>query len=434
MAHIQSQSEWEEEMAGKILQFVRHELYLDLRFLEPALLALTYRRTDGLLTFATDGRYLYVSPEWMIRVFCQNTLFLDRAYLHTVLHCLFRHLWMGKKRDSRLWHVACDIAAEHVIDALNRGCTKRIIGWIRKNTYDAIQQETGQISAAVIYRWLKTKEADQLAAIEREFYTDDHRFWPGEEELKQPLLRQAGQDWAKRARQTRLLQNRRGDDPKEGEEAFATQIRAGKGRRSYADFLRKFAVFQEEARLDPEEFDLGYYSYGLRLYGSLPLIEPLETRETCKICDFVIVIDTSYSTSGELVEGFLKEAASVLSQKNSFFETYSIRIIQCDDQVQMDETISAGEDMERLLTRFELHGGGGTDFRPAFTYVEKLREEGELSHMGGLLYFTDGKGIYPQKKPDYKTAFLFLGEYDESAVPPWAMRLQLEPEELLHEY
>ena len=75
MAHIQSQSEWEEEMAGKILQFVRHELYLDLRFLEPALLALTYRRTDGLLTFATDGRYLYVSPEWKIRVFCQNTLF-----------------------------------------------------------------------------------------------------------------------------------------------------------------------------------------------------------------------------------------------------------------------------------------------------------------------------------------------------------------------
>ena len=34
------------------------------------------------------------------------------------------------------------------------------------------------------------------------------------------------------------------------------------------------------------------------------------------------------------------------------------------------------------------------------------------------------------KKPEYKTAFLFLGAYDETAVPPWAMRLQLEPEEL----
>ena len=53
-----------------------------------------------------------------------------------------------------------------------------------------------------------------------------------------------------------------------------------------------------------------------------------------------------------------------------------------------------------------------------------------MKNLGGLLYFTDGKGIYPKKRPEYKTAFLFLGAYDETAVPPWAMRLQLEPEEL----
>ena len=434
MAHIQTQSEWEAEMAGKILQFVRHELYLELRFMEPVLSALVYKKTNGLLTFATDGRYLHAAPEWMIRVFEQNTQFLDRAYLHTVFHCVFRHLWIGGKRDTRIWHAACDIAVEHVIDALDKKCTKRILSWLRKHTYDTLEQETDGISAAVIYRWLKTLDAEQFAAIEREFYTDDHRFWPKEEELQQPLCKQAKQDWDQKARQVSLLQNRRGDDPKEGEEAFAAQVRAGKGRRSYADFLRKFAVLREEAHLDLDEFDLGYYSYGMRLYGSLPLIEPLETKETCKIRDFVIVIDTSYSTSGELVEGFLKETASVLSQKNSFFQKFSIRILQCDEKIQMDQTVSAGEDFERFLAQFELHGGGGTDFRPAFSYVEKLREAGELSHLGGLLYFTDGKGIYPQKMPDYKTAFLFLGEYEESAVPPWAMRLRLEPEELLHEY
>ena len=43
MARIQTQSEWETEMAEKIFTFIRHELYLDLRFLEPALLALTLR-------------------------------------------------------------------------------------------------------------------------------------------------------------------------------------------------------------------------------------------------------------------------------------------------------------------------------------------------------------------------------------------------------
>lgn len=86
--------------------------------------------------------------------------------------------------------------------------------------------------------------------------------------------------------------------------------------------------------------------------------------------------------------------------------------------------------MERLLKSFQVVGGGNTDFRPAFTYVNQLIKEGSIRHLDGLLYFTDGKGIYPLKKPEYKTAFLFLGTYDETAVPPWAMRLQLEPEEL----
>lgn len=50
-------------------------------------------------------------------------------------------------------------------------------------------------------------------------------------------------------------------------------------------------------------------------------------------------------------------------------------------------------------------GGGNTDFRPAFTYVNQLIKEGSIRHLDGLLYFTDGKGIYPVKKPEYKTAF-----------------------------
>ena len=61
-------------------------------------------------------------------------------------------------------------------------------------------------------------------------------------------------------------------------------------------------------------------------------------------------------------------------------------------------------------------------------------EKGEMKKPAGLLYFTDGLGVYPQKMPAYRTAFLFLEDYEETAVPPWAMRLRLETEDLLHEY
>ena len=223
-------------------------------------------------------------------------------------------------------------------------------------------------------------------------------------------------------------------EDKEGETLLAAQIQAAKHRRSYKDFLRKFAVFWEERQLDPEEFDLGYYSYGLRLYRNMPLIEPLETRETKKIREFVIVIDTSYSTNGKLVAGFLRETYDVLSRKNSFFRSCSIRLLQCDNEVRREDVIGSETDLMRLAGQMQLAGGGGTDFRPAFSYVERLRREGRMKKPGGLLYFTDGKGTYPKQKPDYKTAFLFLEEYEEEAVPPWAMRLRLEPEEWLHEY
>ena len=41
------------------------------------------------------------------------------------------------------------------------------------------------------------------------------------------------------------------------------------------------------------------------------------------------------------------------------------------------------------------------------------------------------KELTPKRQPAYQTAFLFLDDYDESAVPPWAMRLRLEPEDIL---
>jgi predicted metal-dependent peptidase len=87
--------------------------------------------------------------------------------------------------------------------------------------------------------------------------------------------------------------------------------------------------------------------------------------------------------------------------------------------------------MDLFMKNGKLTGFGSTDFRPVFEYVERLREEGEFDNLKGLLYFTDGYGIYPESMPDYDVAFVFLHE-DEQApgVPPWAIRLVLEEEEL----
>lgn len=56
------------------------------------------------------------------------------------------------------------------------------------------------------------------------------------------------------------------------------ELSAKRSRRSYKEFLRRFAVLREEVHADYDSFDMGYYAYGLSLYGNMPLIEPLETR------------------------------------------------------------------------------------------------------------------------------------------------------------
>ena len=108
------------------------------------------------------------------------------------------------------------------------------------------------------------------------------------------------------------------DSESEGEQVMMRELSAKRSRRSYKEFLRRFAVLREEVHADYDSFDMGYYAYGLSLYGNMPLIEPLETRETYKIRDFVIVLDTSYSVSGELVEHFYRRPLRFSRSRTAF--------------------------------------------------------------------------------------------------------------------
>ena len=79
----------------------------------------------------------------------------------------------------------------------------------------------------------------------------------------------------------------------------------------------------------------------------------------------------------------------------------------------------------------EIYGLGGTCFRPVFTLVDKLIEQREFTNLKGLVYFTDGYGDFPARKPNYETAFVFVDdEYNNPNVPPWAIKLVLQKDEI----
>ena len=429
----ETQEEWQARMAGEVLAVTRSDLYLDFRYFGAALSALAPAAEPACRVLATDGVSLFYEPAALLRLYQQNPKYLARLVLHDLLHCIFRHLWLAAGRDPELWGLACDIAVENVIDGFSRRSVQRPLTYLRIHTYEAIAAEEAAVAAAPAYRWLARQGVGVQKQLYREFHADDHRLWPKNDEPQSPAAVQAAGTWQKLGRQTETELQARDKEAGDDARALETQVRAAaRSRRSYRDFLRKFCVLREEPHLDPDSFDLNFYTYGLSVYGNLPLIEPQETREAYKVAELALVVDTSYSTSGELVRNFLAETYALLKQRENFFLRMNLRLIQADDKVQKDEKITSEAELIDAMARFSLRGGGGTDFRPAFRYVDKLCAEKQFQNLKGLLYFTDGLGKFPEKRPAYDTAFLFLGDrYDDAAVPPWAMKLILDPEEFL---
>ena len=107
-----------EEIGREILELSRTELYMNLRFLDVALSGLTFVPDGSIRGTGTDGVSLFYRPDWVAGLFGRGSQNVNRSYLHTVFHCLFGHVWTRGGRDREYWDLACDMAAEYLIDGL----------------------------------------------------------------------------------------------------------------------------------------------------------------------------------------------------------------------------------------------------------------------------------------------------------------------------
>ncbi len=421
-------------LCTRILQNSRNELYLNMRYLDLSLSSLGFEMDPACRGLGTDGFVIYYHGEYLCDLYRRSRVFVNRAYLHMVLHCLFCHMDTMGRRDGRMWNLACDIAAESVIDGLYLKCVHIQTPPFRMDWYGRLRQRLQVLNAEGVYKALEEMKLTerQLERLEAEFLVDDHQYWQLPPDApKTGVVRQ--NQWSNNREKLQTEMETMGNQQDEDTKSLLEQVQVeNRSRYDYRRFLQKFSVLREEMLVDEDSFDYVFYTYGLSLYGNMPLVEPLESKEVSRIEDFVLVIDTSMSCSGDLVRRFLEETYSVLCQSDSYFKKTNIHIIQCDDQVQQDRRITCRQEMEAYMQEFSIIGQGGTDFRPAFEYVNQMLGRGEFHRLKGLLYFTDGEGIYPVKRPVYDTAFVFVKEqYTDISVPAWAMKVILEPEQLL---
>ena len=503
-----------DELARDILRFAQNILLIDLRFLEPAFVKIVPDEDHETRGIAVDGRSLYYDPVYVCRLYRKARELPARDYLHAVLHCVFRHLFVGKKIKKDLWDLACDIAVENIINGfdLRSLYAERQAGqqWF----IEELKDEIPCLTAEWIYRHLREEDLDDadVAHLRRLFYADDHGLW-----YEQALSGEKGNGDADREEgdQEESADDRGGYDGQESDEGDegteGTMITEGDGddadldinigkmeeegsagagspekgdeengdRRSlipdleqqwkdvaerisldletfseafgegagemkqslerinreeydYSALLKRFSVLGENIEIDDDQFDYIYYSFGMDLYGNMPLIEPLEYKDVKKIRDFVIAIDTSESVSGEIVQKFVAKTWNILKQSENFFTRVNVHLIQCSARVTEDVKITTQEEFDEYMKHMVLKGFGGTDFRPVFQHVDDLVRQGEFSNLKGLIYFTDGYGTYPSVAPAYDTVFVILDQgHDVPDVPVWAIKMILREDQIL---
>ena len=412
-----------------ILFASRNELYMNLPYLDAALCALPFVPGGGVtVSLATDGLQLYYDGSWLAERYLRSNIYTNRAYLHVILHCMLRHLAKKRGKVPELWDLACDVAVESILDNLDYACLRAGDSPAKRKFYGECRQDMPVLTAEGIYRRLLRLglEEYEIAQYQKRFLVDDHGLWDPEQQ--DDSSQQQDEKWRDVSEKTQTSMETVLAGQATGGEAVLEQVKvAVRDDVDYRAFLRRFAAPREIMAVDGDSFDYIFYTYGLQLYGNLPLVEPPETKEEKRIEDLVIAVDTSMSTNGELVRQFLACTYAILRSTETFTRKVNIRIIQCDNQVRSDIAIHDLEDLKQYMAAFELCGGSATDFRPVFEHVARLQQEGAFTALRGLIYFTDGMGIYPQKRPNYDTAFVLLEEPPLSVqMPPWAIRLVLD--------
>lgn len=189
-----------EATGNKILNSVRTELYLSMRFMGPALGSLGFAMDLSTRTVGTDAVYIRFNPTYLLQTYIERPEILNRTYMHMLMHCLFRHMFSAKQHeDAQLWDLCCDIAVESVVDSMDYPTILRVTSDFRQEWYEKLEKEVSVLTAEKLYQYFMLRKRDPYLeeSLRQEFLLCDHSFWqrmekepPQEQNKNQPPVPQ----------------------------------------------------------------------------------------------------------------------------------------------------------------------------------------------------------------------------------------------------
>ena len=186
------------KLALDVLNLSRNTLLVNLRFLDAALSQFELLPIEE-STLLTDGKHILYNPKHVLESYKTAKEIPVRDYLHIVMHCVFKHMFMDPSLNRLYWDLACDIAVENVITELGLKAVATAREHQQTQYITEIKKELKHVTAEKIYSYLRKSVPDpqKLAKIRALFYADNHELWYmviAEIEVRFGLSFGAGQD------------------------------------------------------------------------------------------------------------------------------------------------------------------------------------------------------------------------------------------------
>jgi len=405
------------------LAAARTRLILDKPFLGSLVMHLSLKAANAkwCATMATDARNFYYNPDYIARLTLDQTQFV---LAHEAMHCALSHFNRSNHRQKHRWDVACDYAVNMILDdermagpenslmnATYRGLTAEEIYPVLhedppEETMDQhLFDDTGSGQGGEGEP--EENDSEPGAGGEGEQSGGDGQSEPTESDSAEQS-EAGGQDAPPPPMDSDQL-----DEQWQGRLAAAAQAARQAGKLSasmlrlvdqllaprlpWRALLARYMMnvarddysFQRTSRREGEAMMPRLYSQGVRV---------------------AVALDTSGSVTDDEMREFLTEVDALKAQVRA-----EVTLHACDNKLAEDGPWRFAM-WQSLELPDSISGGGGTDFRPVFDWLEADRIEPDL-----LVYFTDAEGRFPETEPSFATIWLVKGK----APVPFGARIQL---------
>jgi predicted metal-dependent peptidase len=356
----------------------RTALLIDNPFFGTLTLRLEVEEAQGLATAGTDGKKLYYNPDFINRLPLEH---LKAVLAHEVLHVALLHHTRREQRDPRKWNIAADYAINPLLAksgfTLPDGCL--------------LDHQYADMATEEIYRQLPDDNQGQGGQGGGEGQDQDPGGMGGVidaprdgKDGKSGGFGRAEEDAKIATQQAAQAAKACGTIPA-GIKRLVDEIINPK--LPWQDILRRF--------VDATAKNDYTWSYPNRRHIADGLYLPSMYSE--ELGHIVLAVDTSGSIDREALNQFSAELNSILEYANA-----ELTVIYSDSEVTGVEVFTKSD----LPLTLHPVGGGGTDFRPAFQYVEDHNLDPKF-----FIYFTDMDGHFPDKAPDYPVLWAQYGGY-----------------------